>query len=153
MARGAYEYCLDLLAARAYTARALRRKLAQRDYPPDDADAAVARLLENGLLDDKRYATEFARQKLVHGGTSSRRVEQQLAAKGISRDAIRAAIDDISANETIDVDKTIETLVRKKLASLGDLERENKRRRVFAFLARRGFDLDDIKRAIELMIP
>jgi regulatory protein len=151
--RPAYEYCLDLLAARAYTARALRRKLAQREYPADEADSAIARLVENGLLDDKRYAAEFARQKLVHGGASSRRVEQQLAAKGIARDAIRAAIEDVSADETIDVGKTIEALVRKKLVSLAGLDREIKRRRVFAFLARRGFDIDDIKRAIELMIP
>ena len=149
MSRSAFEYALALLAARSYTVRAMRRKLAQRSYPPAESDAAIERLVSSGLLDDRRYATEFARQQLLYGSSSPRRVEQQLTARGIAREVTRAAIDEVVADEPIDTEKTLLHLVRKKLASMGELDDEVRRRRVFAFLARRGFDLDDIKRAIE----
>jgi SOS response regulatory protein OraA/RecX len=44
----------------------------------------------------------------------------------------------------------VESQARKKLASMGGLDDDTKRRRLFAFLARRGFELDDIKRAVDL---
>jgi len=45
----------------------------------------------------------------------------------------------------------IERVARKKLAQLGDLEPVVLRRRLFAFLARRGYDLDEIKRMVALL--
>jgi regulatory protein len=153
VSRSAFDYALALLAARAYTERGMRRKLAQRSYPADECEAALERLVSSGLVDDRRYAIEFARQRLLYGSSSPRRVEQQLAARGIARDVSRAAIAEVSADEPLDTEKTLLRLIRKKLASMGDLDREVKRRRVFAFLARRGFDLDDIKRAIGNELP
>ena len=42
----------------------------------------------------------------------------------------------------------IERVAKKKLAQLGDLEPLVLRRRLFAFLARRGYDLDEIKAVV-----
>ena len=39
LARKAYDYALDLLSARAYTIRNLRRKLVQREYAADEPGA------------------------------------------------------------------------------------------------------------------
>ena len=97
MARTAYEYALDLLSARAYTSASLRRKLKQKEFPADEVEAAVTRLVEGGLLDDRKFAVEFARQKIAVGGASVRRVRQQLAQKGIpssdADDAIERMLD------------------------------------------------------------
>ena len=153
VSRRPYEYSLDLLSARAYTARNLRRKLVQRKFDPAEVEATVERLIANGLLDDRKFAMEFARQKLVHGGKSRRRVEQELALKGIPSATIQAALDDVADEETIDPAKAIERLMAKKLQSLAGLERIVQRRRMFGFLARRGFDHADVKRAIENRIP
>ncbi len=144
----AYNYALNLLAARPYATRALHRKLIQKDYSAADADDAIRRLVSNGLLDDAKYAEQYARSKMLATGASKRRLTQDLYRKGIKGDVAAAAIDNVVADEEIDTAAMIERVARKKLAQLGDLEPLVLRRRLFAFLARRGYDVDEIKRVV-----
>ncbi len=148
----AYEYSLNLLSARAYTERALRRKLTQKQFDAKEIDAALERLIGARLIDDEKFAEEFARQKLVNRGSSVRRVQQDLSRRGISREMARAAVDRVRESEVVDIGASIEAAAKKKLAAMSDLDDETKRRRLFGFLARRGFELEDIKRAIELSL-
>ena len=140
-----YNRALELLSARAYTVRQLRRKLLQKEVPPDEADVVVHRLLGAGLLDDGRYAAAYARSKLAGQGVSVRRVSQDLARKGVSADIAKHAIAEVMADEEIDTKAMMERVARRKLTSMGDLEPTVLRRRLFAFLARRGYELDDIR--------
>ncbi len=149
MATSAYEYALNLLSARAYTTRNLRRKLTLREYDAEQISAAVERLERAGLLDDEKYAREFARQRLTVGGSSVRRVKQDLQRKGVTAGAIGVAIDDVLEQEAVDVDRSLDAAVRKKLATLRDVDDATRRRRLFAYLARRGFEIEDIQRAIK----
>ena len=144
MASKPYDYALNLLAAHAYSSRNLRRKLTQKKFEKSEVEATIARLEENGLLDDAKFAYEFARQRLVTGGASARRVEQQLVAKGIGREIAHYAAVRVVEEEEVDTLAAIERLAAKKLASLGDLDAHIKRRRLFGFLARKGYDLDEI---------
>ena len=153
MANSPYEYALNLLSARAYTVRNLRRKLTQKGFEPAEAERAVERLLASGLLDDDNFAAEFARQRLVVAGASVRRVEHDLIRRGISPESAKAATRAVVEEEALDFGASIERLARKKLASLGDLEPHIKRRRVFGFLARKGYELDDINRTIVRILP
>lgn len=153
MAGGAYEYALNLLAARAYTTRNLRRKLVRKEFAPAEIEVAMARLVSSGLLDDHRYASEFARQRLVVSGVSVRRVEQELVRRGIARDVAKGATAAVVDKEEVDTARSMERVARKKLVSLGYLDPAVKRRRLFGFLARRGFELDDIRRVIGQLVP
>ena len=147
----AYNYALNLLAARPYSSSALRRKLGQKEYEAADADDAIRRLLDNGLLNDAKYAEQFARSKMLSTGASKRRVTQDLYRKGIKGDVATQAIATVVEQDEIDPAAVIERVARKKLAQLGDLEPVVLRRRLFAFLARRGYDLDEIKRVVSLL--
>jgi len=144
----AYNYALNLLAARPYATRALHRKLIQKEYSAADADDAIRRLVDNGLLDDTKYAEQYARSKMLATGASKRRLTQDLYRKGIKSDVAAAAIDTVIIDEEIDTGGMIERVARKKLAQLGNLDPLVLRRRLFAFLARRGYDVDDIKRVV-----
>jgi regulatory protein len=146
----AYNYALNLLAARPYSSSALRRKLGQKEYSAADADDAIRRLLDNGLLNDAKYAEQFARSKMLSTGASKRRLTQDLYRKGIKGDVATQAIANVVEQDEIDPAAVIERVARKKLAQLGDLEPVVLRRRLFAFLARRGYDLDEIKRVVSL---
>ena len=147
----AYNYALNLLSARPYATRALHRKLIQKQYSAADADDAIRRLVDNGLLDDAKYAEQYARSKMLSTGTSKRRVQQDLYRKGIKGDIATTAIANVVEQDEIDPAAVIERVARKKLAQLGDLEPIVLRRRLFAFLARRGYDLDEIKRVVSLL--
>ena len=144
----AYNYALNLLSARPYATRALHRKLIQKEYTAADADDAIRRLVANGLLNDAKYAEQYARSKMLATGASKRRLTQDLYRKGIKPDVSAAAIDSVITDEEIDTAALIESVARKKLAQLGDLEPLVLRRRLFAYLARRGYDVDEIKSVV-----
>ena len=148
----AYDYALNLLAARPYATRALRKKLIQKEYPAADADDAIRRLVDNGLLDDEKFAEQYARSKMLSTGASKRRLTQDLYRKGIKGDVASSAIANVIADEEIDTAAVIDQVARKKLAQLGDLEPLVLRRRLFAFLARRGYDVGEIKSVVGRLI-
>ena len=145
MAQTPYNRALDLLSARPYTVKQLRRKLIQKEVPAEDAESVIARLLSAGLLDDERYALAYARSKLVGQGSSARRISQDLARKGVNAELSKQAIAQVVDEEKVDTTAVIERVARKKIASMGDLEPVVLRRRLFAFLARRGYELDEIR--------
>jgi regulatory protein len=149
----AYNYALNLLAARPYASRALHRKLIQKQYSAADADDAIRRLLASGLLDDTKYAEQYARSKMLTTGSSKRRLQQELYRKGIKTDVAAQAIESVIADDEIDTSAALERIARKKLASLGDLEPLVLRRRLFAFLARRGYEVDEIKAVTRRLVP
>ena len=144
----AYNYALNLLSARPYATRTLHRKLIQKQYSAADADDAIRRLVDKGLLNDAKYAEQYARSKMLSTGTSKRRVQQELFRKGIKGDVATNAIASVIEEDEIDPAAVIERVARKKLAQLGDLEPLVIRRRLFAFLARRGYDVDEIKAVV-----
>jgi regulatory protein len=150
-APSAYNYALNLLSARPYATRALHRKLIQKQYSAADADDAIRRLVDNGLLDDAKYAEQYARSKILSTGASKRRLQQDLYRKGIKGDVATSAIANVIDQDEIDPAAVIERVARKKLAQLGNLEPVVLRRRLFAFLARRGYDVDEIKRIVALL--
>ena len=144
----AYNYALNLLSARPYATRALHRKLIQKEYSAADADDAIRRLLDNGLLNDAKFAEQYARSKIVSTGASRRRLQQDLYRKGIEGEVATNAIASVIEQDEIDPAAVIERVAKKKLVQLGDLEPLVLRRRLFAFLARRGYDVDEIKRVV-----
>ena len=144
----AYNYALNLLAARPYSSRSLHKKLLQKQYSAADADDAIRRLVDNGILDDAKYAEQYARSKMQTTGASKRRLQQDLYRKGIKGDVATDAIDNVVEQDEIDTAAVIERVAKKKLAQLGDLEPLVIRRRLFAFLSRRGYDVDEIKTVV-----
>jgi regulatory protein len=145
MALTPYNRALDLLSARPYSVRELRRKLIQKEVPADEADAVIERLRGAGLLDDTKYAMTYARSKLVSGAASKRRIRQELGRKGVAAELVTDAIEQVMVDEEVDTAVIIERVARKKVASMGDLEPLVLRRRLYGFLARKGYELDEIQ--------
>jgi len=144
-----YDRAVNMLALRARSSRELARSLVRKGEEQAHVDWAIARLQEQGLVDDAAFARAFTRSKVVGGKQSRRRVEQDLARKGVSRSVAGEAIDDVFEEEAVDQRAIVEEAARKKIRSLAGLEPAVQRRRLYAFLARRGYDLDDIRAAVE----
>jgi regulatory protein len=89
---------------------------------------------------------------MLSTGASKRRLTQDLYRKGIKGDVATAAIAQVIDDEEIDTAAVVERVARKKLAQLGDLEPLVLRRRLFAFLARRGYEVDEIKRVVSGLV-
>lgn len=143
-----FDRAVNMLAFRARSSVELTRALILKGEDPQHVQRAVARLLEQGLLDDAAFARAFTRTKLIGALHSPRRVQQGLARKGVARQVSDAAIATVVAEESVDQQALVEQVARKKLRTLATLEPMVRRRRLYAFLARRGFDGQEIRRAM-----
>lgn len=144
-----YDRALNMLAARARSSSDLARTLVRKGEDRAHVDWAVARLIEQGFLDDAAFARSFARAKVVGGKQSRRRVQQDLARKGVSRSLSNDAIDTVFEEEAVDQRAIVEEAARKKLRSLAGLDPVVQRRRLYGFLARRGYEIDDIRSVLD----
>lgn len=144
-----YDRALNMLAFRARSSSELRRALVRKQEPPALVDAAIDRLRSAGFLDDARFARQFARSKAAGAGTSRRRLQQELSRKGVPREVGEEAVSEVFEEENIDEVAAAEALTRKKLRSLHKVDSQTRNRRLWSFLARRGYDGDQIRRAIQ----
>ena len=144
-----FDRALTMLAVRARSERELRRQLILKGEPDEHVDAAIARLVANGLIDDAGFARQLARSRVLGPGHSRRRLQSELFRKGVERGVADEAISEVLEDESIDTDAIIERVARRKLRSLAKLDPETRDRRLWGFLARRGYDSDDIRRAIK----
>src|SRR5207248_9515032 len=137
-----YDRAVGLLASRARSAADLRRSLTHKGEPSTNISTALERLERAGYLDDASYARQFARTRVLGAGLSKRRVAQELARKGVSRTTTQRALDDVFAEDGLDDMVSIDRVARKKARTLARLDVVTQRRRLYGYLARRGFEND-----------
>ena len=81
--------CMNLLQSRAYTESKLRSKLKEGGYPQESIDSALAYVKSYHYVDDLQFAKDYI---VNQAGKKSKRVlEQDLIARGVSRNEIEAA--------------------------------------------------------------
>jgi len=147
-----YDRALAMLAARGRAGAELRRLLLGKKEQAALVDAAIERLRSAGLLDDAEFARQFARSKALGAGMPRRRLRQELGRRGVAAELTDDAIDEVFADEQIDEDALIEAAAQKKLRTLATLDPATRRRRLYAYLARRGYDADDIARVVRELV-
>lgn len=143
-----YDRALRMLASRARARAELRRLLLRKGEPAEYVDAALERLVAARLLDDEAFARQFTRSRSAGRGASRRRIQQELDRRGVARATADGAIAAVYEEEQIDEGDVAVQAARKRLRSLSGLDPAVRNRRLFAFLARRGYDSADIRRAI-----
>jgi regulatory protein len=140
---------LRLLERRSYSEVELTRRLQEKGDAPDVAAATVARLVEAGLVNDANYARQVARSFLVGRRASVRRVQQEMMRRGIARSLADEAVAETKVDEGIgNEDESVERAARKKVKSLSGLDPQTRARRLTAYLARRGYEMDAIQKVV-----
>ena len=148
----AHRAALRALARRAHARIDLRRRLLQKQHPPAAVDAALDRLAAHNLLDDARFAADYAAAKAARGRGQARLLKDLLA-QGVDRhvaeDAVRAGL----AAEGVDPARTVRALAEKRARQLAGLPAPVRKRRLAAFLARRGFGGAEVRAVVEGLGP
>ena len=140
-----FDRALAMLASRGRSVREMRLALLRKREPEPLVSAAIERLVALGALNDELFARQFVRSRMVRAGLSKRRLQSELARRGVERSAIDAAIADVAEEEQIDPAESLERVAAKKLRTMSKLDAPTRRRRLFSFLARRGYDSDEIR--------
>ena len=139
----AYDRAMAMLAARGRASGELKRLLVRKGEDPTVVAGVIDRLTAAGFLDDEAFARQYTRSK-SSTGTSRRRIEQELARKGIDRQTATEAVTETFAEEHVDEAAAIDRAAEKKLRTLAKVDDLTRRRRLYGYLARRGFDPDAI---------
>lgn len=144
----ALRHALRLLSSRARSRRQLSDTLRQRGHHPPMIERALDRLEELGLIDDRALAQTRAAGLAARGQHGTRAIELKLRQIGISSETARASASE--ASRDVDQRQSATDLARRRVSRQAPgLDPQKARRRLFAFLTRRGFSYDDARAAVE----
>jgi regulatory protein len=130
---------LRCLERRSFATADLARRLRLKGHLPEAAERALVRVTELGLLNDAQFAVNFVHTRAARGRGPSR-LRRDLQVMGVGAGHIEQALA-AEWPEGTDGRETIQALARRRVAQLGgNLPRQTRRRRVLAYLARRGFN-------------
>ena len=139
---------LRALARRAHARQDLQRRLVKKQHPPAAVEAALERLTIRGLLDDHRFAEQYAALRATRGKGPARLL-RDLQAQGVERrtaeDAVRRALEE----EGIDPALEARAVAAKRARQLAGLPVPVRKRRLLAFLVRRGYAGMQLKDLVE----
>ena len=138
---------MNLLQGREYTTSQLRTKLQQGFYPPKIIEQAIDYVAGFHYIDDLRYAVDYITYH--EDSRSRRRIEQDLQGKGILATTIEEAWQVWRENGgKQDEQAMIRELLHKKHYNTEGETDWKERQKIYAFLARKGFSAEAIRKAI-----
>jgi regulatory protein len=145
-AEAAYRTVLRALARRPHARSDLGRRLLRRGLAADAVEDALARAERVGLLDDATFTRHYVATRAERGRGPARLV-RDLVSMGVARGIVDRAI---AEHWPADTDRRglPAALAAKRAAQLGNLAPPVKRRRLLAFLARRGFTGSEAREAV-----
>ena len=145
----AYTLALTLLSARELSEAQLRSRLRKRKLDDKDIESAIARLKEDGTLNDRRVALAVGRMESAIKGRGRARAIQKIRQAGIDSDTADAAVRDIF--EEVDEEALLDQAIARKLRGKTAKELDDKgKARVVRAVAGQGFRLDAILKRLKL---
>jgi regulatory protein len=150
LADSAYLTALKQLARRELSEAQIRQRLSRRGFTPDDIDTTVARLRQDGSLDDARVAGAIARSQLSLKKRGARRVRREIEAAGIASALAERAVAEVYAE--VDGDALIAAAIDRRLGTRR-LDDDREMARLYRYLVGQGFESDRAMAALKARRP
>jgi len=142
-----YDVAVRALMRRAHSVHEMKQKLERRSNNKLLVQVVMARLKENGMIDDARYAKQFARQRTESRKQGKYRVARDLRARGIPDRHISSALEEVA--QTSDEAAMVRQRIERKLRSYrGEID-EKKMASIYGSLLRAGFSADVVRRELK----
>jgi regulatory protein len=147
-----YDIALRALMRRPHSVKEMQKLLDRRASHKLLAQVVMARMKENGQLDDARYAQQFTRQRTEIRRQGKFRIARDLRARGVSDADIEAAVE-VNSDEESQRAAIRHRIERKLKLSRGPfLEQkisDNKIASLYRSLLAAGFPSDAIRRELK----
>ena len=132
------EYCRSDIMKKAVTALEGDR---------DEAQRLIDKLISEKYIDDRRYASAYARDKSSIAGWGAVKIRYMLLSKGISEDDIVSALADIDDGRA---SSKLYKLLETKARSLKDDPQKSLKLKRFALS--RGYSYDEVSKMVDTII-
>ena len=124
------------------TEKAMYQKLVTAGFDKRASAAVVGRFVEVGLIDDRRFAENFA-MRCTDANISKREGIRKMLEKGVPYDIAN----EVFSETEVDEEEQIRAVIEKKYAR--KLEQENGVQKVYAALVRKGFSFSAVRNALK----
>ncbi len=141
-----YDVAVRALMRRAHSVHEMKQKLERRSDNKLLVQVVMARLKENGMTDDAKYAKQFARQRTQTRKQGKFRVARDLRARGIPDRHISSALEEVA--QTSDEAAMVRQRIERKLRSYHGEMDEKKMASIYSSLLRAGFSADVVRREL-----
>jgi len=139
----AEDYSLAILARRPLSEAQLREKLRSRRYAPGVISSVISYLKEISLIDDLDYARLWIRSRIKTNPRGALLLKKELRMKGIAPATVEKALEEFKA--AYDETELLTRVAESRAKRLAHLDRGVRRRRLFNYLLRRGFPIDEVR--------
>ena len=112
--RRAFNSALNSLDYRDHSEKEIRAKL-MRKHGAEYVDKAVEKLIELDLINDRRYAENYARELFEHKKFGKIRIKSELIAKGIASDIASETVISLFEDEEPDNIQRIVDIIKKNI--------------------------------------
>ena len=140
---GAYNHALNYLSYRPRSRAEVETYLQGRKVSEQQAESILARLERAGLIDDEEFARYWVENRERHRPKGLRALRYELGRKGLRDDVIERALG------SVDVSEGAYRAASKKARQLSHVDGSTFRRKMVEYLARRGFDYEVAREAVE----
>lgn len=142
-----YEAAVRALMRRAYSVYEMKQLLGRRTEDDTLLRNVMDRLKRAKMIDDERFAKQFARQRTEIRRQGKFRIARDLRARGVPDRHIEAALAE-SAKET-DESAIVRQRLERKLRSFRGEINENKIASMYRSLLRAGFSAEVVRRELK----
>lgn len=134
---------LRFLSYRPRSVAEVRRRLTRQGHAADVIEATVQWLAGYQFVDDRAFAEFWAESRAQFRPSGQRLLRVELAQRGVPADLAREVV------ASVDEEEGAYRAAVKRAAKLARDDEDAFRRKLGAFLERRGFDYDVIARTVE----
>jgi regulatory protein len=142
-----YDVALRALMRRAHSVQEMQKKLSRHTRNELLVRVVMARLKENGQLNDARYAQQFTRNRVQSRKQGRFRIERELRARGVADSDINSALE-TSAAESDPAAVVRQRIELKLKLNRGEIS-DKKIASIYGSLLRAGFPSDLIRRELK----
>ena len=127
-----------------------RQKLFEYGLYASEVDELLSQLIQLGFLNEERFAKAFAGGKFRMKQWGRVKIQHELQAQGLTKNCIQRGLGEIDA---ADYRKTLQQLLRKKLAAVHEPNAFKKRDKVARFAISKGYEPELVWEYLKDLLP
>ncbi len=138
----AYDAAVRYLAGRPHTVAEIHRHLRSKRFDEGAIDHAIDRLRAQRYVDDDAFARWWLEQRERFKPRGDRALRTELMQKGVARDVIDTVLGERAPDADVELAKRA---LSRPLTRWATLPPQERKRKIHAYLAARGFDYGTIE--------
>lgn len=141
-----YYVSIKYYSIKMRTKNEMKLYLKKKNYSDDDIDNTINRLIEEGIINDEKYARAFINDKIHLSNMGPYKIKNELLKNGISEEIIDKYIDEIDQEE---IRNKLERLIDKKINTIKNCSGSVLKYKIMNYFINEGYNKYDIEDILE----